>query len=613
MFSGALPPLGLDAAGLGLAVARAAWLAGLLSSAGALLFGAMETGKDPGFRHRLMRLVLTSLGIALAGWLAWVIGQSASFAGAVAPLSVGRALADGLRETAFGRVAMVQIALLAAAAAMLPLAARTWARWGAAALAMGSVGLEVGHLHAWAMEAGPGLLTGAALLHVLAAAAWLGGLLPLRLLMGGVSAANAAAASRRFSGRATIYVLLLAGTALVQGWELVGGLPGLLGTAYGWTALLKAGLFAALLGFAAQNRFRLTPAFARPDPTPARRALLRNLALETWVGLAVVLASSVMSGLQPAVLVQPVWPFGVQPSLAHIRADPALARGAFVAGAGLLLALGLVVAMRGWRRWPALALLAVAAWFAARPLAPVFVPATPTSFYASPTGFSATSIATGAALYPVHCAGCHAGAMAASLWDRDDGELFWALSHGVDAPSGGRAMPGFAFLDEDARWNLIDFLRARGAGLARHAADGPARPGRAPDFTAECGDGRAVSLPDLRGKLVRLAFQTGAPPARVPDPSGVGVAVVLVRHDDAASSGDACVAGDPSVPAAYALATGLDAAALVGSEVLIDQNGWLREVVPPGGDGAALANTLRRIAGSPVAGDAASAHLHPRG
>ena len=94
-----------------------------------------------------------------------------------------------------------------------------------------------------------------------------------------------------------------AGTACFQGWVLGGGVAGLIGTAYGWVLLLKAALFALLLGLAAINRFRLTPALGRQDAQPARGALMRTIAAETVLGLMVVLAAGVLSGLRPAAAV----------------------------------------------------------------------------------------------------------------------------------------------------------------------------------------------------------------------------------------------------------------------------------------------------------------------
>jgi putative copper export protein/mono/diheme cytochrome c family protein len=599
-----------------------------------MLFAAMDYGPgDDRLRRSLTRLQLASLAVAAVGWLALVAGQTASFVGSGQPRAVLAGVQTVLRETAFGHVALAQVALLAAAAVCLSVARRSGARWAGAVLSLAAVGLQVGHLHAWAMQAGPGLLTASALLHVLGAAVWLGGLLPLRLLVARLSPALAAAAARRFSIVAATGVAMLAAGAIGQGFELLGGLPGVFGTSYGWTALVKAALFAALLGLAASNRFRLCPALARPDPSPARHALLRNIAVETWLGLAVVLAASLLGSLQPGMHAEPVWPFSVQPSLEQVRDDPMLAGKAAVAGLAVLVALALLIAMRGWRRWPALALLAVVAWFAAPRLQPLLMPALPTSFYTSPTGFAATSIMAGQALYGANCARCHGadghgdGADAASLklppgdltaaylWDHSDGELFWWLTHGIDAPYGGLAMPGFAgSLDPDARWHLIDYLRAHNAGAARSGVILDPRPERAPDVAAECADGRSVGLPDLRGRLVRLVFQAdAAPPPPAPDPPGIFVTTVLVPHGDVPSPKGYCVADDPAVPAAYAIATGLPADALEGREVVIDQNGWLREVTASGIDGVALANTLRGVAATPLATTGAPAHLHHHG
>ncbi len=606
MFNGAVPPFDLGWAGAALALTRAVWLAGLLSSGGALLFSAFESGaQGPAFRGRLMRLVLASLGVAAAGWLAWMVGQTASFVGSLAPGEVAGALADVLGQTEFGRVGVVQLALLAAAACTLAFAGRGWARWAGAVLALGAVGLQVGHLHAWAMVSGVGVLTVGALLHVLGASAWLGGLLPLRLLLLSVSASHAAAASRRFSLRASVFVAMVATGALLQGWRLLGGVPGLFGTSYGWVAILKAVLFATLLAMALRNRFRLTPALAKPDPDPAHWALLRAVAVETGVGLAIVLAACLLGALQPGMHAEPVWPFRARPDFSL----PAAPLATVMAAVPLLLALAVLILARGWRRLPALALLAAALWFGQHRMAPLFVAAVPTSFFTSPTGFAATSIAEGAALYRAHCADCHgpdghgdgprAAALALpqgdltvpALSEHADGEVFWWLTHGIDSPLGGLAMPGFAkTLDADARWHLIDFLRAR-AGATASAK-------RAPDLAADCSDGRSVGLTDLRGRPVLLVFSA----ATVTTP---GATTILVAAGDMPPPAGACLAGDPTVPVAYSIATGVPVAALAGRGVLIDANGWLRGVLPAGLDGAALADAVGHVAATPLANDAA--------
>ena len=84
-----------------------------------------------------------------------------------------------------------------------------------------------------------------------------------------------------------------------QGWRSLGRLAGLTGTAYGAVLLTKAALFAALIVLAARNRFRLTPALARPNGERERRALVRSIAVETAIGFCVVLAAGVLSSFEP--------------------------------------------------------------------------------------------------------------------------------------------------------------------------------------------------------------------------------------------------------------------------------------------------------------------------
>jgi putative copper resistance protein D len=168
-----------------------------------------------------------------------------------------------------------------------------------------ALALQAGHSHAFATEHAPSLLLYAQGLHLLAGGAWLGGLLPLLILVRDVPSEPAAEVLRRFSQLATVCVAAIAGTACFQGWVLGGGVAGLIGTAYGGVLLLKAALFAALLVLAATNRFHLTQALEREDREFARWALLRTIAAETVLGVMVVLAAGVLSGLEPGMHARP--------------------------------------------------------------------------------------------------------------------------------------------------------------------------------------------------------------------------------------------------------------------------------------------------------------------
>ena len=120
---------------------------------------------------------------------------------------------------------------LAVFAALLLLTA--WAqrgRFATVGLTGLALALQAGHSHAFAMEHGPSLLLYAEGLHLPAGGAWLGGLLPLLILVRDAPPKPAAEALRRFSKLATLCVLAIAGTACFQGWVLGGGVAGLIGT-----------------------------------------------------------------------------------------------------------------------------------------------------------------------------------------------------------------------------------------------------------------------------------------------------------------------------------------------------------------------------------------------
>ncbi len=104
--------------------------------------------------------------------------------------------------------------------------------------------------------------------HLLAAGVWLGGLLPLGMVVVSsrakqLSNDDAVLVLSRFSGMAYLAVAALVAFGLLNGWFLVGSLSALIGTTYGELLLLKLGLFGLMLCLAASNRFWLVPALAK--------------------------------------------------------------------------------------------------------------------------------------------------------------------------------------------------------------------------------------------------------------------------------------------------------------------------------------------------------------
>ena len=140
-------------------------------------------------------------------------------------------------------------------------------------------------------------------LHLLAAAAWLGGLLPLSLLFGmalrqtdPTLASALPVATRRFSTLGLLSVGTLLATGLVNTCMLAGSLPALAYTGYGGLLLLKVALFGIIVAIASINRLRLMPELPRTD---AVRRLNRNARIEVALGLAIIAIVSVLGTLSP--------------------------------------------------------------------------------------------------------------------------------------------------------------------------------------------------------------------------------------------------------------------------------------------------------------------------
>jgi mono/diheme cytochrome c family protein len=254
------------------------------------------------------------------------------------------------------------------------------------------------------------------------------------------------------------------------------------------------------------------------------------------------------------------------------------------------------------------------------------VPAFPTSFYRSPTNFTFASIARGQKLFAQHCAGCHGASgrgngpnalaldmatsdlTAAHVYAHADGDLFWWIGHGM-----GDTMPGFGdAIDDQARWNLIDFIHANAdaARLQRRAPDGPnAFP--APSFTADCADA-STSLEDLRGRFVRLVLAGGAPAAADAD-----VVTIRVPLDGTQETAGGCTLDDADAATALAVYLG-DAQPLAGTQLLIDPEGRLRALWVPGrkpdwNDPAGLAREIATLRATPAIGRPAQAGGHGHG
>ncbi len=143
-------------------------------------------------------------------------------------------------------------------------------------LAIGGGVVSTGLAASWALAEHastgiqPGLSMPLDILHLLAVAAWLGGLATLlvALFRAPVDAPIETAAVRRFSRVAFGSVLVLTATGIYQSWRQVGTWSALTGTSYGQLLLVKIGLVAVLVGIAWISR-RWTSQLAEA-PTEAK-------------------------------------------------------------------------------------------------------------------------------------------------------------------------------------------------------------------------------------------------------------------------------------------------------------------------------------------------------
>jgi putative copper resistance protein D len=307
----------MDAAELGLTAVRGVQIAASLSAFGTAVFwsavaspvlqaGATRSRIEAGFR----RLFRSSLAVAVAAALVWLVAQAAFMAEAESIADAAAAVWPVMTATHFGHGLCGRLLLLVLSALALGDGSQGGRRALAAVTAGSALILQTWSTHAAAAEGMDRIvLLGAESLHLLAAGAWLGSLAPLFIAVGALAPDQGARAAHRFSPLGMLCVALLTGTALAQSWILIGGLPGLLGTDYGRVALVKLALLLVLLALAAANRFRYAPAMGGAADAVAKRGLRRSIAVETAVGLVAVFAASLLADLPPALHQQPVWPF----------------------------------------------------------------------------------------------------------------------------------------------------------------------------------------------------------------------------------------------------------------------------------------------------------------
>jgi putative copper export protein/mono/diheme cytochrome c family protein len=609
--------------------------------------------------RRLFGLAWASLLVALASGAAWLVIVASNMSGM--PLTAvlrGGVVGIVLTQTRFGEDWSLRAALVIVLAVCLAVQGRTRkhvAGWIGLLAAAAFIATLAWAGHGAATEDVPfdAIHLPADILHLLAAGAWLGALLPLVILLAQTrrdsspeAVAVARAATLRFSTLGLSCVGTLLVTGVVNTWFLSGSVPALLGTLYGQLLLVKIALFAAMIAVASVNQRRFLPRLADVASDAAIRLRAvgqvgRNASIEASLGVFVLAVVGAIGILPPGLHTEPRWPLSFRLDLSEIpAATQTVLDVAAVAFALCVAATAFIAARRRYREMAAsialLILFGSVGWVALRS---GIVRAYPTSFYASTQPYAAPSIARGAPLYAENCAVCHGatgrgdGPLAGKLPMRPAdltephlfahkvGEVFWWVSYGRD----NGVMPGFADkLNPDQRWDLINFLLARAAGALTDEV-GPQISTTAapplPDFAFERNGAQNTLSQTLKnGAVLLVLFAANAPRARLeqlarlePRLAPAGLQVVAVALDRSKAKVPLIVEVSDDVQAAL----GLFRSRTDGgeTELMLDRGANVRARWTASGarglaDAATLLRDAVRVASIPVATANHAGHAH---
>jgi putative copper resistance protein D len=270
-------------------------------------------------RNWALKILWIGLTVSIASALAWLALLSARITGK--PLD--EVVADGtiwivLWQTQFGLAWAIRMlfGMMLAAALLLRRKGKTGAIWQgviAALIAAGYLGslAFAGHGQE-GLGAERNIHLAADFLHLIAAGLWLGGLIPLAILLTYLPRFReepwvlaACDAASRFSslGILAVSVLLISGTINVS--FLVGGIQNLTETGYGRLLVLKLALFVAMFCLATINRQYLLPRLcgdARIEQSVSMvQRLVRSALAETALGLGIIMIVGVLGIMAPAI------------------------------------------------------------------------------------------------------------------------------------------------------------------------------------------------------------------------------------------------------------------------------------------------------------------------
>jgi copper resistance protein D len=282
---------------------RSLHFAATISTGGVVVFRQAVVASsfvDASFERALRRIFASGIVILVASGIGWFAVTAAAIADqSIKDIFAGPLASEVLLDTQFGQVSLMRLAVAIALSICVLIREDRRVSLTLATILLASIAW-LGHSGA----APSGFFTAADALHVTAAGAWLGGLVPLALLLAALrrqkdskSVSIGTTVTRRFSLLGVTMVTAILITGLINTWNLVGSVEGLLDTAYGRLLLVKITLFLAMVSIAAVNRFRLSPRLQVPGTL---KLLERNSLIEAALGLLIVLIVAALGAMPPA-------------------------------------------------------------------------------------------------------------------------------------------------------------------------------------------------------------------------------------------------------------------------------------------------------------------------
>jgi putative copper resistance protein D len=288
-------------------------------AAASLLFGAplfLLYGPSIAPTGTVRRLLIGAAVAAIAASLILLAAQTGEMTGNAADAFDPATAWVVASDTHFGAVWSIRSALIVCSLIALSMLAPGRLLWVSQSLLGGLMLASLAFTgHGGMGEGGLGQIHLVAdSLHLLAAGVWLGALpLLLLLIVGAQRDPNANQAALiglvRFSAIGPVVVSVLVLSGLINAWVLIGperaleALGQAYGQAYGQVLAIKLVLVAAMLGFAAWNRWKLTPllraAIAGSSEQTALRRLRLSVGAETALALLVLALVALLGTLEP--------------------------------------------------------------------------------------------------------------------------------------------------------------------------------------------------------------------------------------------------------------------------------------------------------------------------